>query len=323
MPDPAVADQPITETVTETPTPIGDLDSLSEYRARRGEVKTGEDAEAVEEKPKAEAKTEGVKEEAVADPDPASEAGKALAKKKGSLQGRIDELTREKHQTASEAAAAKAEAAALKAELAALKAGKTEPKAEPVAATVDPNDPKPDVSRFEDYGEYTEALTDWKVRQALKAADAKNESRTRERAMSVALARVYEHGTQAHDDYNERVLAYEAAGGQYSTAAQGVILNHELGHEFAYRMVTDPSVAARINGAENASVALLEAGAVLAEIKAEMKAAEKPEPKPKPVSKAPVPVEPLTGEQVAATPDPANMNSVSEWRKHRQKFLTA
>src|SRR5688500_304822 len=92
------------------------MESIAEYRKVRETV----DAEP---EPVKAAEPVEAKLEPVAEPDPASEAGKALAGKKKSLQARIDEITREKHDTARERDAAKAETAALRAELAALKTG--------------------------------------------------------------------------------------------------------------------------------------------------------------------------------------------------------
>lgn len=321
MPDPAevAAEQTTEQEAIAAPTPLADINDVTEYRERRSKGETGETPE-VKPEPKPEAKTE-----AVTEPDAASEAGKKLAAKRGSLQTRIDELTREKHQTASEAATAKAEAAALKAELAALKAGKpaeSKPDAKP-AVVEDPNDPRPAEKDYEDYAEFIEARAAWRARQEIKAERARAATDDQATARETARASAMDRGAKAYADFGEKVKAYEDAGGLYSPAAQQVILQHELGAEFAYALVTDPAIAARVNGAESHNAAMLEAGAVLAEIRAAKKAAEKPEPKPKPVSKAPPPVEPVIGETAASTPDPANMNSVTEWRKQRGKFLQA
>lgn len=312
-----------TETATPeqvAPAPLAEINDLAEFRERREKGETGETVEPVE----AEAKPEP-KVEAAIEPDAASQAGKELAAKKKSLQARIDEVTREKGDTARERDAARVEAAALRAELAALKAGKpAETKPEPKAALVeDPNDPRPQEKDYQDYAEFIEDRAAWRARQEIKAERAKADTEGRSAAIETARASAMDRGAKAHADFGEKVKAYEDAGGKYSPAAQQVILQHELGHEFAYALVNDPSIAARINGAESHNAALLEAGAVLAEIRAAQAAAEKPEPKPRPVSKAPAPVEPVVGESAASTPDPSNMSSISEWRKNRAKFLQA
>lgn len=319
MPDPAEVAEQTTQDVA-APAPLAEINDIAEFRERRGKGETGETQEA-EAEPKAEPKAEEVKPE----PDAASQAGKDLAAKKKSLQARIDEVTREKGETARERDAARVEAAALRAELAALKAGKTtETKPEPKAAVVeDLNDPRPKESDFTDYAEFIEERAAWRARQEVKAERAKADNEGRTAAIETARTSAMERGAKAYPDFAEKVAAYEDAGGKYSPAAQQVILQHELGAEFAYVLVTDPSIAARVNGAENHNAAMLEAGAVLAEIRAAKKAAEKPEPKPKPQSKAPAPVEPVVGESAASTPDPASMSSVTEWRKQRAKFLQA
>lgn len=302
------------------PTPLAELDSIAEFRERRSK---GEGAAIEEVKPEPKIET---KPDAVVEPDAASKAGKELAAKRGSLQARIDELTREKGETARERETARTEAAALRAELAVLKAGKpadVKPESKK-AITEDPNDPRPVEKDYEDYAEYLEDRSAWRARQEIKAERATAAAGDKATAIEAARSSAMERGAKAFADFGEKVAAYEAAGGTYSPAAQQVILQHELGAEFAYALATDPAIAARVNGAESHNAAMLEAGAVLAEIRAAKKAAEKAaEPKPKPVSKAPAPVEPVAGESVASTPDPANMSSVSEWRKQRAKFLQA
>jgi hypothetical protein len=318
MPDPVVVEATIeTPEQVAAPTPLADVESLTEYRERRSKGEEPGETPEVKTEEKVETKAE-----VVAEPDAASKAGKELAAKRGSLQARIDELTRDKHTSASETATARAEAAALKAELAALKSGKpAETKPEPKAAVVDPNDPEPDIAKYDDYTKYTRELARWEARQELKAARAETDAASRTTAAETARATVMAKGAEAFGDFQEKVAAFEAAGGQYAPAAVQVILRHEMGHAFAYAYVSDPAIAARIDGADSPYAAMLEAGAVVAELKAAKAAADKP--KPKPVSKAPAPVEPVAGESVESTPDPANMSSVTEWRKQRAKFMAA
>ena len=104
----------------------------------------------------------------------ASEAGKQLAKKRKSLQDRINELTSERHASRMEAEEAKIERDALKRRLEALeKPAETKPK--PDTET----EPSPDA--FEDYESYVKAQARWEARQELKEAWAARDKADAER----------------------------------------------------------------------------------------------------------------------------------------------
>jgi hypothetical protein len=111
----AAVETPVTETPA-TPIPLGQLESVAEYRERRSKGETGEPVEAVAAEPVKPAEPAAK----AADPDPASEAGKELAKQKGSLQARIDELTRKNGESERQYRQREAE---LLAQLEAVKAG--------------------------------------------------------------------------------------------------------------------------------------------------------------------------------------------------------
>lgn len=106
------------------------------------------------------------------DPNPASEAGKALAahksgldKRKTSIQQEIDALTHDKHATRREIEAAKAELDGIKAQIATAKGAK--PATETPA--VDADDPEPQEEAYERYGDYVKAQSRWAGRQEAKA----------------------------------------------------------------------------------------------------------------------------------------------------------
>ena len=171
-----MSDSPL-EAVTVTdpsPPPVSPIaemvkDTTVSLKALRA-VEAG-DKPAPEPKPKAEpvveAKTavepESIGDEAEPETPPtaeASEAGKQLAKKRKSLQDRINELTSERHASRMEAEEAKLERDALKRRLEALEkpAGETKPKAE---------DTEPSPDQFEDYEKYVKAQARWEARQEL------------------------------------------------------------------------------------------------------------------------------------------------------------
>lgn len=321
MPDPAQAET--TEQQQEQPA-VATLENLASYRERRAEVDI---APSDDEPAKVEAKPEPQPDAAAeaeqkdeAEPDPASEAGKALAKKRGSLQARIDEIT----------AASKKRERELLAEIEALRAPKAEPKADAKAESkpevaaydgTDPNDPEPAIDKYDDFVKYNRDLARWETRRENRVIKHEEAQAARQHAAHDARGKAIAAAEQAHPDFHEKVAAYESAGGRYSPIAQQIILGDPLGHEFAYVLVTDPEIAARVNGAQDPLAAALEAGAVLAEIRARVAGAKEEKPKPKPVSKAPAPVEVVAGESAASgVPDPAKMSSVSEWRRQRAQF---
>lgn len=105
------------------------------------------------------------------DPDAvdASDAGRKLQAKRGSLQARIDAITREKYETARERDEIRQRAESAERELHALKTPKPAAVATPTG--------KPSVDQFQTYDEYVEALTDWKTDQKLAAADTQRAER--------------------------------------------------------------------------------------------------------------------------------------------------
>lgn len=296
----AVAAEPVVE--SPAPQPLGAVDNLAEYRSRRDEAPA--DGE-VAEKP-VEAKVEKVD----AEPDPASEAGKALAAKKGSLQSRIDQLTREKKQAEE---LATRELAAIKAELAALKAG-NQPKQEP-APKVEPTG-KPKVGDFENYEDFVEALADWKAEEKVKAEVARQSGAAQQTAVERRQNEVRAKALEAHPDSDEVLQAFVDAGQVFHPAVSAAVLHEDLGHELAYMVAKDPALNERIARAANPYV---EVGKLIAKLEGATTA-----PKPVPVvSKAPEPVKPVTGGDAAAAGsfDPAKSNSIAEYRKNRAKLL--
>lgn len=318
-----------TATAVETPvTPLGELESLAEFRERRSKGDEGAtvEAPAPSEKPVEAAKPEAAKPAATDEDEEkqisdASEAGKKLVEKRKSLQGRIDEVTRRAGERERE----------LLAEIAALKVGGKPAAQEPAkpAATEpadDPNDPAPKVDDFDDYQKYVLATSRWAARQERKAAEREASGNAQARGFVEASARVEAAAKAAHADFDDTVRTFVAGGGVYSPVALDVILNHrDLGHEVAYVLAKDPALNTKI-GQLPAPLAFLEIGKLIAKIegdqataKAAAKAAEKPAAAK--VSKAPEPVaEVAAGETAAGTPDPSKMTSVTEWRKRRAEF---
>jgi hypothetical protein len=310
---------PVTEPVATPAAPdFGAMQSIDEYRAAR------ESAETPVETPAEPVEVKAEQEQPETQPDPASEAGKALAGKKKSLQSRIDELTREKHDSKREADAAKAELLAARAELAALKTPR--PAAAPPSAQTEPTTPqpltgtpKPTQAQFETYEEYIEALTEWKTEEKLSAARAQAQAQAASRDAEAALHSIYTRGRDAHADFDALLEQQAAAGVRWSPFVTQTVLRSENGHEIAYALAKDPETAQRISAIGNVAQAGIEMGKFLARLDA---ANSGPATVVAPVTQAPDPIKPVGGTSAgASTADPKNMNSVAAWREARKQYL--
>lgn len=225
------------------------------------------------------------------EPDAASEAGKALAKRRNSLQARIDAKTREAGDAKRAADAARQEAATLRAEIEAIKAGKAPAAAE--APVVDPADPEPTVEAFDDYQKYVKAQARWEARQELKAYRASIAQETADRGFVEARDRVTVKAKAAHADFDATLEDFVAEGHKFSPFVTDVILNDPLGHEIAYALAKDPAANAAIDAAPHAGIAL---GRFIARLEA---ADRGPAPVPPPVTKAHPPTKPLGSSPVS------------------------
>lgn len=102
--------------------------------------------------------------EDAAQADPASEAGKTLNAKKGSLQARIDAQTAKQRQAERERDQERDRASRLEGELQALKQPKQTQSESPRYTRPKPTEDEIG-TKYETYGAYVEDLTDWKVEQ--------------------------------------------------------------------------------------------------------------------------------------------------------------
>lgn len=242
----------------------------------------------------AEASPETIAEEPAADPAEGQEepSHEEKPKPRRSAQERIDEITRARHDAEREAEFWRQKALA-----------KPEPPAN-----------KPSADQYKDYGEYVEALADWKADQRVSEALAKRDA---ERA-SEADVRAKTAGTQA---WNERQTAaretikdYDAVIGKSSIeVAPHVIqalLDSDRGPEVAYHLAKNPEQAARLNGLSPLSAAR-EIGRLEASVSVS------PSPVVKPVSNAPEPITPIRG-GVTNSADPSDM-SMAQYRAMRAK----
>jgi hypothetical protein len=108
--------------------------------------------------------------------------------------------------------------------------------------------PKPELSKFERYEDYVEAVADWKasekVRLALEevqkaekdrqAAQAKTEREKQENEIRDAWMRRVEEAKKKHPDIEEKIFSKETLPVEPGTVMFGFILDSEIGPELAY-----------------------------------------------------------------------------------------
>lgn len=171
----------------------------------------------------------------------------------------------------------------------------------PVSAPPTVPDQKPQEGNFTDFGEYVEALTDWKVRQArqqeITDADAQRE-RARIEGLSRDFAPQLEAARAKYDDF-EDVVSQPI----FTPLTQELLWQSPQGAEIAYYLGTHPQEAAALN-----AMAPLAAARRLVALEAQVQQATTPA---KTVSTAPAPIQPVSGTP-AAVKDPEKMTT-DEW----------
>ena len=234
--------------------------------------------------------------------DPASDAGKALAKKKKSLRARIDELTFEKHASRREAEQAKAEAADLRQKLADLERGKVQPAAKPQ----DTGRPtlKAFVERigtdFESYEDavdaHAEALADYKLAAERQASSAEQHTR----AYQTALHQSYTRGTEKYADYGAMIQRANQENRPFTPAMLAAIAELPEGHDLAYAIAKEPETYQLLVSAPTVRMFDLQLGRVLNRLE---RAPSGSPPAAAPVSKAKPPYQPVGSSPVASDTD--------------------
>lgn len=172
--------------------------------------------------------------------------------------------------------------------------------------------PKPSPDDFEDYGEYVEALTDWKADQreaqradtnATKAAETAAQHRNAEWSAKVAAT------TATLPDYAEVAGKSEI---QVRDHVVDAIMDADRGPELVYHLAQNPDVAARLNDMSPARAAI-----ELGKIEATLGEPAAPPPPPaKKTTTAPAPITPVKPGATNAK-DPAKMN-MEEYKAYRK-----
>lgn len=173
----------------------------------------------------------------------------------------------------------------------------TPPAPTPAVAT----NQKPQEGEFADYGQYVEALTDWKVRQ-VRAEDAREARTQHEQDRLDGLSRDFAPQMEAarakYDDFDDVV-----SQPIYTPLAQELLWQSPQGAEIAYYLGTHPQEAATLN-----AMAPMAAARRIVALEAQVQQATTPA---KTVSAAPAPIQPVSGTP-AAVKDPEKMTT-DEW----------
>jgi hypothetical protein len=202
-----------------------------------------------------------------------------------------------------------------------------EPTRQPVGvppSTEEPATPKPVEGDFENYNDFTEALTDWKVDQKMAIYDAEAERKKTDGAYIEKrenLIGKLEKGKELHDDFDE--LVNDPIVPMTEEIIE-ILAETEYPAEIAYHLATNLALCTKISRMppHAAAVAI---GNIETKITSETPATppgvtpKEPKPKPK-VAKttaAPAPISPVKPSGSVATKD---MNSMTneEYRAHRQ-----
>lgn len=231
--------------------------------------------------------------------DGSDEAEPPKKKGKGSLQERVNEVTRARREAERRANTAEQANLALERRLAALERGEkslTPPADTPTSQAA--TEGAPDASKFE-FGEldpqYVTALARHEAKQAIQAErsaeDKRRQDAAAERNVQEHVAKVSsfsEEGVKKYDDFDDVVMESAKAGEWDLTATVGeLMLASEYGHDIAYHLATHPkeasALAAKSPAAQAAAFGRMEA-------KLEAAAASQAGTPPVKPSKAPPPV---------------------------------
>lgn len=178
--------------------------------------------------------------------------------------------------------------------------------------TPQPTQGKPSLDQFESYEAYTEALTDWKVGEALRAQERQMQERT-----------VQTEAQRRQEEFQSRVSAFSAEVEDFhqvamnpslpvSDAMAEAIQSSDIGPQLLYHLGQNPQEAARIAGLPP-YLAAMELGRLSARLTA---------PQPRRNPSAPAPVKPLGGGEGLANTDPLKL-SPDDWARQRNAELAA
>lgn len=160
------------------------------------------------------------------------------AKERRSAQGRINELTRARHEAEREAAYWRGLAEARTNE-------------QPAKAPQQESAKKPTAAEFSDYDAYVEALAEWKAEQKVsEALERRQQSSEQAKKASEAreVAKAWkERQNAARSVFSDYDAVVGAADVTITAAISDILLTSDKGPEVAYYLAKNPSVVERLN----------------------------------------------------------------------------
>lgn len=218
------------------------------------------------------------------------------------VQPRIDELTRARREAEREAAYWRGLATQ----------GTAQTPAQPAAPA------KPTPEQFNDYGDYIEALTDWKTEQKVAQTLSEREAKAAERQQEAARAQTWEQrqaaARAAMPDFDDVVGGSDAPIAPHVAEA---IKDSDHGPALAYHLAKHPDVLDRLNGM-NPRAADRELGRLEERLSSKSAApsAEAADAAPARTTNAPRPAAVNTSQGRSTALDPAKMTpeQYADWR---------
>jgi len=216
-------------------------------------------------------------------------------KPKAGVQSRIDELTRARHEADREAAYWRG--------LAQQQSAQTSAQAAPT---------KPTVDQFNDYGEYVEALTDWKADQAVAKRMAEDSSR---KVGEVRVQTFQERQAEFSKTTPDYVEVMRNSTAPIASHVIEAVQESDVGPQLLYHLAQNPDVLDRINRMDERQ-ANREMGRLEATL-GTSKASAAPAPATKKVTQAPAPAGTSKTQGRSTVPDLANA-SMDEYMAQRK-----
>lgn len=216
-------------------------------------------------------------------------------KPKAGVQSRIDELTRARHEADREAAYWRGLAQQQSAQTSAPAAN-----------------PKPTVEQFDDYGDYVEALTDWKADQAVAKRMAEDSSR---KVGEVRVQTFQERQATFAESTPDYVEVMRNSTAPIASHVIEAVQESDMGPQLLYHFAQNPDVLDRINRMDERQ-ANREMGRLEATL-GTSKASAAPAPATKKVTQAPAPAGTSKAQGRSTTPDLASA-SMDEYMAQRK-----
>lgn len=207
------------------------------------------------------------------------------------VQPRIDELTKARREAEREAQYWKAVAA---------RHGGSEEAGKPAT--------KPTPDKFEDYGAYVEALTDWKADQAIASRMQERAQAQQQEAQQSSWSQRQAAARQALPDYDAVLAASDAP---IAPHVRESLLDSDAGPALAYHFAKNPDVLERLNG-----MSAMQAAREVGRIEASLAPASAKEAATVRTTATPKPATTTASQGRATTPTLAQM-SHEEYRKQR------